>query len=528
MVKTPRATRGMVTTPHHLASQSGLAQLRAGRSAIAAVVAAAATLAVVYPHMSGLGGDGFWLISEPGREPFGIQAAGRSGQAVDTNLYERRGLSSIPARGPLAANTVAGTVDGWRRALEVNEEWGERADLEPLLEDAIFHAENGAFVTRSQEALTREGYDELVDVPGFASAFLTSGQCPRQGEKIKYPALGETFRGLARHGLADFYQGRLATEIAADLSTVGSPLTAGDLADHSGAACDLLSVDLPGVRVFNHQPPTQGLASLMILALMQRLEIPQADGFAHIHAAVEATKLAFSHRNRIGDPESMQIKPAALLDRAYLDSLATRIDARKAQPWETYPAKGDTVWLGAIDGEGRAVSYIQSIYYDFGSGVVLPQTGILWQNRGVSFRLDGIGPRALEPRRLPFHTLNPAFAQFEDGRRLVYGTMGGDGQPQTLAAIFSRYAMFGQGLQEAVSAPRWLLGRRWADEGASLKLEDGFSPQAVDELRTAGHDVELIESHSDLMGHAGAIVLHADGLLEGAADPRSDGAVAAW
>ncbi len=195
-------------------------------------------------------------------------------------------------------------------------------------------------------------------------------------------------------------------------------------------------------------------------------------------------------------------------------------------PWPAPATAGDTVWLGAIDAEGLATSFIQSIYFEFGSGLVLPQTGILWQNRGSSFVLDdaAANPRALKPGRRPFHTLNPAFARFDDGREMVYGTMGGEGQPQTQAAVFSRYAMYGQDIQAAVTAPRWLLGRTWGEESVTLKLEGRFPSDLVAALRSAGHDIEVLENFTATMGHAGAIVRHADGSLEGASDPRSDGA----
>ena len=529
MLNTPRSARGMVTTPHHLASQSGLAELTSGRSAIEAVVAAAATLAVVYPHMSGLGGDGFWLISEPGRYPMAICAAGRAGENVDADLYRRHGFAAIPTRGPLAANTVAGAVDGWRAALEISEGWGYTPDLGRLFRDAIHYAEHGTYVTRSQVLLTREGLAELAGVPGFVATFLDAGACPPMGTRLSNPALARTFRRLAEAGLDDFYRGALAADIAADLGRAGAPITAADLSEHRSELCAPLRFDLPGIRLFNLPPPTQGLASLMILALLDRLGIEHGDGFAHLHGIVEATKRAFSDGNRhIGDPAHMTRDPASLLDPDILDRAAARIDRARAQPWEPDASGGDTVWLGAIDGEGRSVSYIQSIYFDFGSGLVLPETGILWQNRGIAFTLGGEGPRALRPRALPFHTINPAMAQFSDGRTMVYGAMGGDGQPQTQAAIFSRYAMLGQELQAAVTAPRWLLGRRWANEAATLKLEDRFDPSLVAQLREAGHEIEMVEPFSDLMGHAGAIVRHADGTLEGACDPRSDGAVSAW
>ncbi len=207
--------------------------------------------------------------------------------------------------------------------------------------------------------------------------------------------------------------------------------------------------------------------------------------------------------------------------------MAQSIDAGRALPWPQPASAGDTTWFAAADAEGRMVSAIQSIYFEFGSGVVLPDTGICWQNRGSSFRLAEAGWNALAPGRKPFHTLNPAMARFADGRVMAYGTMGGEGQPQTQAAVFSRYN-FGMDLQEAISRPRWLLGRTWGEESVTLKLEEGFAPGLYEALRERGHEVEIVPALSQSMGHAGAIVRHGDGSLEGATDPRSDGEVAAW
>jgi len=184
--------------------------------------------------------------------------------------------------------------------------------------------------------------------------------------------------------------------------------------------------------------------------------------------------------------------------------------------------------MGAVDGDGMLVSYIQSVYWEFGSGVVLEDTGINWQNRGASFSLDPASHLALAPRRKPFHTLNPALAHLPDGREMVYGNMGGDGQPQSQATVWSRYAMFGQDLQQAISAPRWLLGRTWGDMSVSLKLENRFEPSLIAELQDAGHEIDVVEAYSDLVGHAGALVRHPNGVISGATDPRSDGAVAGF
>ena len=199
----------------------------------------------------------------------------------------------------------------------------------------------------------------------------------------------------------------------------------------------------------------------------------------------------------------------------------------RALPWPQPPQWGDTCWFGAADARGQVVSCIQSTYFEFGSGVVLPDTGITWQNRGSSFRLVAAGWNALKPGRKPFHTLNPALARFDDGRVMAYGTMGGEGQPQTQGAVFARYAR-GVDLQDAISAPRWLLGRTWGEETTSLKLEDGFAPDVYDGLAAAGHQVERVGAPTATMGHAGAVVRHADGRLDGATDPRSDGGVATW
>jgi gamma-glutamyltranspeptidase/glutathione hydrolase len=291
-----------------------------------------------------------------------------------------------------------------------------------------------------------------------------------------------------------------------------------------------LSVGIKGATLYNLTPPTQGIAALLILALFDRLEAGEAEGFAHIHGLVEATKQAFRFRDaHVGDLAYMTVDPQALLDdAAALDAMAAAIDPAGAAPWPHTPALGDTTWFAAADGEGRVVSCIQSTYFEFGSGIVLPDTGIVWQNRGSSFRLAADGWNALRPGRKPFHTLNPALARFDDGRVMAYGTMGGEGQPQTQAAIFSRYARYGVPLQEAVTRPRWLLGRTWGETSTSLKIEDRFAPEVIAQLHAAGHDVEMMAPFTATMGHAGAIVRHGNGVLEGATDPRSDGMVAAW
>jgi gamma-glutamyltranspeptidase/glutathione hydrolase len=271
-------------------------------------------------------------------------------------------------------------------------------------------------------------------------------------------------------------------------------------------------------------PPTQGVASLMILGLFDRLGVTEGEGFDHIHGLIEATKQAFIRRNaELGDHTHMDVPAQDWLAGDALDAMAARIDPKRALPWPYEPKEGDTIWMGACDSDGTMVSFIQSVFWEFGSGLTCPDTGVFFQNRGAGFSLTP-GPNQLAPGKRPFHTLNPAMAELKDGRVMAYGTMGGEGQPQTQSAVFSRYAQFGMDLQQAVTAPRWLLGKTWGQDTTTLKLEDRFDPELVAQLKAAGHDVEMIPAFSDLAGHAGAIVRHESGLMEGASDPRSDGA----
>ncbi len=529
MQETLCARRGLVTAPHHLAAQAGLDILKDGGSAVEAAIAVASTLAVVYPHMTGIGGDGFWIVAEPGRRPFAIDACGRAAAQATPGFYADQGFAEIPTRGPLAALTVAGTVSGWGEALDATRHWGRPLPVARLLDAARVYATDGFSVTRSQAETTAAKRDALQGQPGFASTFLPNAAPPRAGDLMRLSALGATLDRLGRAGLADLYVGDLARAIGDDLAAAGSPLRFDDLAAHRASRVEPLSVAVRPARLFNTPPPTQGVASLMILALFDRLGVSVGEGFAHVHGLVEATKQAFLVRDRhVGDPDAMTARAGDFLDAAALDALARRIDRSGTLPWPWPSQPGDTTWFGVCDAGGRVVSAIQSIYFEFGSGVVLPRTGLCWQNRGSSFRLGAGGWNVLAPGRKPFHTLNPALAMFPDGRVMAFGTMGGEGQPQTQAAVFTRYGHFGMPLQQAVNAPRWLLGRTWGDASTALKLESRFPPALAEDLLRAGHAVEWVPGFSDVMGHAGAVVRHADGLIAGATDPRSDGGVAAW
>ncbi len=317
----------------------------------------------------------------------------------------------------------------------------------------------------------------------------------------------------------------LARALASGLESTGSFIRLSDLESYHALPTVPLSVGLEHGQIYNMPPPTQGVSALMILALFERLGVRQAESFDHIHGLVEATKQAFILRDaHVTDPACMNVDAASWLQPDFLDERANNIDKTSALPWPHVAKPGDTIWMGAADQSGRVVSFIQSTYWEYGSGVVVPDTGVVWQNRGMSFSLDPTHHNALEPGKRPFHTLIPALARLDDGRTMAYGNMGGEGQPQTQAAVFSRHVMFGAPLQEAITAPRWLLGRTWGEDTTSLKLENRFEGALVEKLIAAGHDVELMDPFTSTMGHAGAVSVSSSGAFEGASDPRSDGA----
>jgi gamma-glutamyltranspeptidase/glutathione hydrolase len=522
----------MAVAPHSLAAQSALAVLREGGNAIEAMVAAAATIAVVYPHMNSIGGDGFWVIHVPGDPPRAIDASGVAAAAATPDLYRRRGLTSIPFRGGSAANTVAGTVSGWELALALSaEKLGGRLPLSRLLADAIHYANDGIVVTRSQTATTLAKLEGLRGQPGFDATYLVGATAPATGTRFRNPRLGATLARLAQAGLADFYRGELARGMVRDLRAAGSPVAASDLESHRARWSTALALKHSLGTLLNTPPPTQGVVSLLILGILDRMEIGRVDphGAEYVHLCVEAVKQAFAVRDRyVTDPAYMEVDAQALLAVDRIDAMAARIDRTRSAPWGMGKGPGDTVWMGVIDGEGRAVSFIQSLYHEYGSGVVLEESGVNWQNRGCSFSLDERALNVLRPGRKPFHTLNPALALLDDGRTLVYGNMGGDGQPQSQSAVFTRTAVFGMDPAAAVAAPRWLLGRTWGQTSDTLKLESRFPAPVIEALRRMGHEVEILGAYDEIVGHAGAIVRRADGTLEGGSDPRSDGGVASY
>lgn len=520
--------RGVAAAPHHAAAEAGRLILAEGGNALEAMVAMAASIAAVYPHMNHVGGDGFWLIREPNGRVRALMAPGPAGAKATVALYRERGYDTIPARGPLAALTVPGAIGGWMLALEAAKALGGKMPLDLLLAPAIKQARDGYAVSRSQHALTRDKLSEMGEAIGFAETFLADGKVPDAGATMKQAAFAGTLDHLASAGLEDFYRGDVGREIAADLERIGSPVTRADLEKYRAYVAEPLSVQLNAGTLYNAPPPTQGLASLIILALFERLRVAEAESFDFVHGLVESTKRAFRVRDRVvTDPNRIKEPLDRYLSAPFLDAEAQTIDRKRAARWPAPYGEGDTIWMGAADASGLVVSYIQSIYWEFGSGCVLPRTGVLMQNRGASFSLDPAALNPLEPGRKPVHTLTPMFAAFDDGRQLGFGTMGGEGQPQSLGAIFARYAFHKVPLAEAIDRPRWILGKTWGSRITNLRLESRFAAEVPERLMKAGHDVQVLpDAYTEVMGHAGGVLF--DGRrVEGAHDPRSDGGAAA-
>ncbi|WP_428032285.1 gamma-glutamyltransferase family protein [Ancylobacter sp.] len=522
-----RAGAGMVATPNALATEAGRAVLEEGGNAVEAALAAAATLAVTCPHLCQLGGDGVWLIRDPAGRVTAIDAAGPVGASVTPSFYRERGHDELPARGPLAALTVPGQVGGWALAQEAAQAFGGRMPLRRLLESAVEHARAGIAVSPPLYRASLATHAALEAIPGFRAGFLTpDGKVPAVGVVLPCERLADTLAQLAGAGLDDFYRGDVAREMAADLERAGSPLTRADFRAYRAATRRPLTVKLPEMELWSSPPPTQGLATLLILALFARAGVSRPEGAAHVHGLVEATKRAFGVRDGLmSERELLLHDPADAFTPEALAREAAAIDPKRAAPWSHRAMPGAAAWLGAADRSGIMVSYIQSNHGTFGAGLVLPATGVLIHNRGTTLSLDPRAKNALAPGRRPLCTPAPGLARLPDGRVVVFGASEGDGQPQTDAAVISRYALFGLPLGEAIAAPRWRLGREGSADPVNLRIEGAFDGAIAEQLAVAGHDVEMLaEPASDLVGHAGAVVLHpGKGGLEGAHDPRADG-----
>jgi len=524
-----RSSRGLVATPHTLASEAGRSVLQRGGNAVDAAIAAGAAIAVVYPHMNGVGGDSFWLIYDARNGRLrALNAAGRSAAAADLETYRARFGTSIPVRGGAAALTVPGVVSGWWAAHALSRDsLGSSISWSALLEAASAHAREGFPPSAGQRRETADATDLFGDeapVELRARLWRVFGPELLTRERFVQADLASTLDEIATGGADEFYRGALAARIARAASAAGSPLTADDLAHHTAEWVEPLRVPYRDGEAASFPPPTQGFAALAILSLLEGFDIRSLTEADYLHTVVEATKLAFEDRDRyLADPTVASVPVARCLDPARLAERRRRISRRASMPAAGPAATGDTIAIVTADAQGNAVSLIQSLYWEFGSGVIAGDTGILLQNRGAFFSLDPAHVNRLAPRKQTAHTLIPSMYLVGGRPRLVYGTMGGEGQPQTQTALVTRIVDRGLDPQAAVEAPRWLFGRTWGEETRSLRLEDRFGDDVRESLRERGHEVEVVEAWSDLMGHAQVIRIDPTGFT-GASDPRADGA----
>ncbi|MGE6741259.1 gamma-glutamyltransferase family protein [Allorhizobium pseudoryzae] len=502
----------MVTSPHWMASEAGARVLERGGNAIEALIAAGSVLAVVYPHFCGLGGDAVWMVSDDAGNAktfLGI------GQAAGNAMSE----TDIAVRGAGSTLTTACLVDSWETLLTYSAKtWGGSEPLAPLLADAITVAEQGFPVSPSQTFWFDFRAAESEAWPSFRDLFRRDG--------IQHqPALAATLRAIARNGAREFYEGDLARRMIGDLQRAGSSLTIADLAATRTQIAEPLRLPYGDTLLLAPPPPTQGVTTLGIMGVLNGLspaKIPP-DSAEYYHALIEAVKQAFLDRHLIADPAFADNASAWLLDPDRLAGKAAAIDPSRALAWPQPYQPGDTALLAAVDSQGRAACLLQSIYFDWGSGVVSPETGILWQNRGAAFSTDPSSPNCYQPGKRPFYTLNPGMA-LKDGRpHLVYGTQGADGQPQTLSLLLSLLIDHRLDPIAALTRPRFLLGRTFSDSRDNVKIEENIGADTIAGLTRLGHEAIPIGALSPLGGQAGVIRIGEGGVIDAAHDPRSDG-----
>jgi gamma-glutamyltranspeptidase/glutathione hydrolase len=516
----------MVVCPHYLASAAGLNVLSQGGNAVDAAIAVQAALAVVYPHMTGLGGDGFWLgYHGRSRQIYGLNGSGRAGAGCDRDRFLGLGLGAIPQRGPQAVITVPGGVAAWG---EAHQRFGTRPWAD-LMQPAIALAEQGYPISRFQAHCTGANYDDLRAYGGASNPFLPKGKVPQAGDWVRNLPLAATLRRLAKAGPQDFYQGEIAARLVAHLVGLGGWLTTDDLARHTTTWVDPISTTYRGYRVCQLPPNTPGFTVLQMLNVLEGFNLHTVGHGTtdYYHLLVEATKLAFADRDRwLSDPDFTDIPVAELISKPYGDRRRARLSMVVAQDTPAPSIGGDTTYTAVVDGEGNAVSVIQSVYMDFGAAVVPPDLGFALQNRGALFTLNPAHPNTLEPGKRPFHTLTPGLVLEEQSRPyLVLGTMGGEGQPQTLMALLTRMLDFGFDPQTAIDLSRWAWGRTWGEATTHLAMESRIAEAVRQDLAKRGHQVTLAPAWADPMGHAHAIRFEAEG-LRGGCDRRSDGAIA--
>jgi len=508
------ACDAMAATSHPLATLTAVETLRAGGNAVDAAVAAVAVLCVVEPHMTGIGGDCFCMLSAPGKPVWGYNGSGRAGTRASTQTLVKRGLRDI-ALNSIHSVTVPGAVDAWAEILKAH----GRLDLARVLAPAIHHAETGFPIAARVAWDWGQTVAKLSADPGATRHYLFAGRAPAEGDVVKLPALAQTLKTIAAKGPRAFYEGPIAQEMAATVAARGSFLTADDFARHRGEVVAPISGNYRGLDVLELPPNGQGLTALVMLNILERFDLGALDplGPEQIHIALEAARLAFAVRDaHIAEPAFMRTPVSALIDKKFAANLAGRIDPARRATLPAAPAPGsDTVFVTVVDRDRMAVSLINTLYSHFGVGVCTEQSGIMLTNRGACFVVDPDHPNAFGADKRPLHTIIPGLA-FRDGRcDMAFGVMGAHYQPMGHVQIVTNMVDHGMDVQAAIDAPRAFFA------GEETVIERGVPAATAEGLKARGHRVVLAAAP---WGGAQAIRIDWQrGVLVGGSDPRKDG-----
>ncbi len=509
----PILARNAVATSQPLAAQAGLRMLMKGGSAVDAVLATAIALTVLEPTSNGVGSDAFAILWD-GKQLRGLNASGRSPAAWTPDRF--KGMAAMPVRG-WDAVTVPGCVAAW---VELSGQYG-KLPFADLFEPAIKYAADGFMVSPTIARLWEKQVPELKSLPGFAAAFMPKGRAPQPGETFVFPAQARTLKRIAETRGGAFYRGDLAEKMVAHSKQYGGVLTMDDLASHQVDWVEPLGQNYRGYTLHEIPPNGQGIGALITLGILENLDMASlpVDSADSLHAQIEAMKLAFADiYEYVSDPATMRVKPSEMLDRAYLQERARLIDMKKARdPKFGTPPRGGTVYLTAADASGMMVSYIQSNYVGFGSGVVVDGTGISLQNRGYGFSLRPGHANVVAPKKRPFQTIIPAFVTKGGKPVMSFGLMGGSMQAQGHSQVMIRFADYAQNPQAASDAPRWRI-----DAGLTVGIEHGVSAEVIDDLKRRGHDLTQADRWSTDFGRAQLIYKMDDGYLA-ASECRTDG-----
>ncbi len=516
--------KGMVATSNPLAAQVGLEILKKGGNAIDAAIATAATLTVVEPTSNGIGGDAFALVWV-GDKLHGLNSSGPSPKALTLEALKELGHTEMPKYG-LIPVTVPGAPAAWA---ELSKKFG-RLPFEEVIEPAIRYAEEGyviqprvgedwaaSYRVYSQEREKGEEFQPWFDT------FAPKGDCPKIGDYITLKDHGKTLREIAKTKSESFYRGDLAESIDSFSKKYGGFITKEDLAAYYPGWVEPISTDYKGYEVYEIPPNGHGITALMALNILKGMELGPRDSFNSTHLQIEALKLAFTDVQKyVADPKVMKIKIEELLSQEYADERRKLITDKALMPEAGNPAKGGTVYLCTADDEGNMVSYIQSNYMGFGSGLVVPGTGIALHNRGANFNLDEESDNCVGSCKRPYHTIIPGF--LTKGGKPVgpFGIMGGFMQPQAHLQVMINTIDYNMNPQEALDRPRW----QWVG-GKTVEVEQSFDNRLALELMRAGHDI-VVKANSVTFGRGQIIWRNDDGVLCGATEPRTDGQVAVW